>query len=72
MKYLLNVSARTVHDAHSTDGRCRITQMQDGNKMFFDFYDEALNYLPKGKKNTAPCSFCLKKDYVPPAEEREK
>ncbi len=62
-KFLLNVSTRTIHDANSKDGRCKINTMQDCNKKLFDNYLEAKNYLPKGKKTTGPCAFCLGSDY---------
>ena len=61
--YLLNVNSRTIHNATSTDGRCRITLMQECNKKYFSSYQEAKNYLPKGKKTVGPCSFCLGADY---------
>ena len=61
--YLLNVNSRTIHNAASTDGRCKIKQIQDCNKMLFVSYLDAKNYLPRGKKITGPCSFCLGADY---------
>ena len=63
MTFLLNVNSRTVHNADSKDKRCRIQQIQDGNKKLFQTYQEAKEYLPKGKRNTAPCSFCLGVNY---------
>ena len=63
MKYLLNLNTRTIHDAFSADGRCKMKTIGDGNKMIFSDYCKAKNYLPKGKKATAPCTFCLGKDY---------
>ena len=63
MKYLLNLSSRTIHDATSTNGRCKIGLMHEENKMIFGTYQEAKDYLPTGRKNTAPCSFCLGSDY---------
>lgn len=63
MKYLLNVSSRTIHDAASTNGRCKIGLMREDNKIIFDTYQEAKSYLPAGRKISGPCSFCLGKDY---------
>jgi hypothetical protein len=63
MPFILNLSSRTVHDANSTDGRCKLHIISDGNKMEFDSFQDALNYLPSGKKATRPCAFCLGKDY---------
>ena len=63
MEYLLNIHTRTIHDADSTNGSCQIKNVLDGNKIIFTNYFEAKNYLPKGKKETTPCTFCLGKDY---------
>lgn len=63
MTYLLNINSRTIHNAASQDKRCRLAQMQECNKMLFSSYQEAMNYLPKGKKNPGPCSFCLGTNY---------
>ena len=38
MEFLLNISTRTIHNAASTDKRCRIALMQDGNKKIFSTY----------------------------------
>lgn len=66
MKYLLNANSRTIHNAWSTNGRCKIALIQDSNRVYFDSFKEAMAYLPKGKKNPAPCTFCLGKDYDAP------
>lgn len=63
MKYILSLGGRTIHKADSTDGRCKIKLISDDNKITFDSFQAAMNYLPKGKKNTKPCSFCLGKNY---------
>ena len=63
--YLLNLTTRTIHDAASTDGRCRIAKIQEGNKMLFDSFEAAKNYLPDGKKVAKSCSICLGADYDP-------
>ncbi len=59
MEYILNVNSRTVHDANSTDGRCRLNQIRAEHKIICATMEEALNYLPQGKKPTKKCSFCL-------------
>ena len=64
MKYLLSLGGRTVHRADSTDGRCKIKLISDENRMMFDSFSEAMNYMPPGKKITKPCSFCLGKNYT--------
>ena len=63
MAFLLNISSRTIHNAASTDGRCRIALMHESNKMIFPTYQEAKDYLPPGKKVSGPCSFCLGANY---------
>lgn len=57
--YLLNINSRTIHDASSTNGRCKIDNIREENKKIFSSYWEARFFLPDGKKVTAPCSFCL-------------
>lgn len=63
MKYLLNINSRTIHNAASMNGRCKISLMREENKLVFCTYQEAKDYLPKGKKIPAPCAFCLGVDY---------
>ena len=63
MMYLLNLYSRTIHDASSTDKRCRLNLMHEDNKKYFSSYCEAKDYLPEGRKVSSPCSFCLGPDY---------
>ena len=55
MGYVLNSNSRTVHDLDSTDGRCRLSLIQEENRFEFETLEEALNYLP----NTMRCRYCL-------------
>lgn len=64
MKFLLNISSRTIHDAFSTDKRCRISLIAPEHKIIFSSLEEAVAYLPEGKKPTKTCSFCLGRDYT--------
>ena len=57
--YLLNINSRTIHDAFSTNGRCKLGLIREENKKLFSCYWDARYFLPDGKKVTAPCSFCL-------------
>ena len=59
MKYLLNLTSRTIHNACSVDGRCKIDLIRDENKKEFDLLEEAMNYLPEGDKPTKCCAFCF-------------
>lgn len=61
--FLLNISSRTIHQAESADGRCRLSQVKERNRMLFETYAEAKNYLPVGGKEPTPCSFCLGPNY---------
>ena len=63
MEYLLNINSRKIHNLRSADKRCRIHLMQASNKLIFDSYDDAKNYLPKGNKSACPCAFCLGPDF---------
>ena len=63
MKFLLNLNRRTIHNAASWDGRCRLTQISEDNKKIFPSYQAAKDYLPSGNRPTHPCPFCLGADY---------
>ena len=71
-KFLLNVNTRTIHNYASKDQRCRISQMQECNKIVFESYFEAKQYLPLGKKSASPCSFCLGAKYESDHEKSEE
>ena len=60
MKYLLNLSTRTIHISCSADGRCKLPQIREEHKKVFNSLDEAQAYLPSGDKPTRICSFCRK------------
>ena len=64
VKFLLNISSRTIHDAFSTDNRCRLSLIAPEHKIVFGSLAEAAAYLPEGKKPTKTCSFCLGRDYA--------
>lgn len=63
MRYLLNLNSRTIHNADSGKGQCKLHLIGNGNKKIFSDYWEAKNFLPEGKKAAGPCAFCLGKDY---------
>ena len=59
-KYLLNTNSKKIHLTASTDGRCKIKEMREEYKVYFDTLLEALEY-PNSKNTLAKkCSFCLK------------
>ena len=59
--YLLNTNSKKIHLSQSKDGRCKIKEMREEYKIYFDTLEKAIAYPhpsnPLGKK----CSFCLKK-----------
>ena len=63
MKYLLNLHTKTIHDANSKDGRCKLKLIGEDNKMIFTDYNSAASFLPSNKKIAKPCPFCLGVDY---------
>lgn len=58
MKYLLNIGSRTIHKAYSTDGRCKLKEIASENKKVFETKEEAMTFLPVGRKPVKFCSFC--------------
>lgn len=60
MPFLLNAHTRTIQDAASTDGRCKIGLIREENRLVFNTYQEAKEYLPEGKKTSAPCTFLFR------------
>ena len=59
MPYLLNLNTRTIHDSQSQDGRCKLKSIRVEHLQRFSTIQDALAYLPQGKKPTKLCSFCL-------------
>ncbi len=69
--YLLNINSRTIHDASSTNGRCKIGMIREENRMLFTSYWVARHFLPDGKKVTTPCAFCLGVHYEEELDDKE-
>lgn len=49
MKFLLNISSRTIHDAFSTDNRCRLSLIAPEHKIVFSSLKETATYLSERK-----------------------
>ena len=60
-KYLLNTNSKKIHLANSTDGRCKIADMREEYKIYFDDLNSALAYPSKEKPLAKLCSICEKK-----------
>ena len=63
MEFLLNIRNNKIHNAASTDKRCRLNMIGNGNKKIFSTYQEAREYSPRGNQFPKPCSFCLGPNY---------
>lgn len=59
-KYLLNTNSKKIHLTASTDGRCKIKEMREEYKVYFDTLPEALEYPNEKNRLAKKCSFCLK------------
>ena len=59
-KYLLNVNSKKIHLSESTDGRCKIAEMREEYKVYFDSLEEAVVYPNHKNALAKKCAFCLK------------
>jgi len=59
-KYLLNINSRKIHLAASTDGRCKISNMREEYKVYFDVLSDAIEYPNSNARLATKCAFCLK------------
>ena len=59
-KYLLNTNSKKIHLTESKDGRCKINEMREEYKVYFDSLQEALSYPTAEKPLGRKCSICLK------------
>lgn len=50
MKYLLNTNSRTVHNADSHDGRCRLSLIREEHRLVFSDIGSAIVIFTRGKK----------------------
>ena len=61
LRYLLNINSRTVHDLQHADGRCKLKLIAEENVVRFKTIEEAMNYLPTGRKKCKRCAFCMER-----------
>jgi len=57
-KYILNIKTGKIHDGVNPCYQCK--KSKEGNKKFFDNYDEALNFFEGETSKGEPCGICLK------------
>lgn len=57
--YLVNINSKKIHLSNSNDGRCKIKQMREEYKVYFDALDDALHYPNENRPLAKPCAFCL-------------
>ena len=59
-KYLMNINSKKIHLSASTDGRCKIKEMREEYKVYFDTLQDAIDYPNKKNTLAKKCMFCLK------------
>lgn len=59
MRYLLNINSGKIHDCSKRDGRCKINQIREENKKYFETLEEAMEYPDKESRIGRKCTFCL-------------
>ena len=42
-KYLMNINSKKIHLSASTDGRCKIKEMREEYKVYFDTLQDAID-----------------------------
>lgn len=59
-KYLLNINSKKFHLSSSSDGRCKIKEMREENKLYFNTQQEVMEYPSNKNALAKKCMFCLK------------
>ena len=57
-KYILNIKTGIIHNAIMPCAHCKRTK--EGNKKYFEIYEEAINFFEGKNKKGEPCGICLK------------
>jgi len=58
VKYILNIKTGTIHNAVSPCAQCNRTN--EGNKKYFEKYENAVNFFEGINSKGKPCGICLK------------
>lgn len=59
-RFLLNTNSKKIHDLKYADGRCKISDMKESFKIYFDTLKEASKYPNKENPLAEVCSICEK------------
>lgn len=59
-RFLLNTNSKKYHDLKYADGRCKISDMKDSFKIYFNTLEEASKYPNQDKPLAEFCSICEK------------
>lgn len=57
-KYILNIKTGKVHSGITPCAPCR--RSAEGNKKYFDDYEQAVNFFEGKTEKGRPCDLCLK------------
>ena len=56
--YILNIKTGIIHDGRNPCARCK--KANEGNKKYFEKYEEAVNFYEGKTSKGRPCGICLK------------
>lgn len=60
-RFLGNLGTRKLHSIDFADGRCKINQIKEENKMLFLTLEEGMAYPDVENRVFAPCGVCIRK-----------
>lgn len=56
-----NLGTRKLHSVAYADGRCKINEIKEENRVPFATYEEGMNYPSSDRKIFTPCAICIPK-----------
>lgn len=59
--FLGNIGTKKIHYVPCADGRCKLSDIKEENKVFFATLQEGLDYPSPERRILAPCGICIKK-----------
>ena len=57
-KYILNIKTGMIHSAITPCAQCK--RSNEGNKKYFEIYEDAVNYFEGKTSKGKPCGICMK------------
>ncbi len=57
-KYILNLKTGTIHNGITPCAQCK--KALEGNKKYFELYEDAVNFFEGKTEKGKPCGKCLK------------